>query len=106
MNQHVAIEDVILPFRTYAWAVTGSVCLADQLLTKCFERISATPSDPLPSTRGQWFDRIDSVVVDWACTSDVSNAPDYLDMTKTVRMISNVEQDVLSRLLDLSKARL
>jgi hypothetical protein len=40
MSRTISIEDMVLPLRTYSWAVTGSVSLADALLVKCFDKLS------------------------------------------------------------------
>lgn len=102
MDQHIDIEDVVLPLRTYAWAVTGSVVLADQLLAKCFEEVARATSDTFPTTKIEWFDYIDDVVVDWVSSGHESTLSEHGTMTETIKMIENVQQDVLCNLLDRS----
>lgn len=104
MDQPVAIEDVFLPFRAYAWAVTGSVSLADELLIKCFEDIVRTMPDALPTTKTEWFDQMDGVVVDWVSSRQGHAVPEHPMIAQTIRMIGTVEQDALRYLLSRSEA--
>lgn len=66
MGQHIDIEDAIMPLRTYAWAVTGSVSVADELLIECFEGIVGASTDEVPANSNDWFSFIDGAVVNWA----------------------------------------
>lgn len=104
MDQPVAIEDVFLPFRTYAWAITGSVSVADKLLLKCFEEIALSMPDALPTTRTEWFDHMDCVVVDWVSSGEGRAEPENPMIAKTIRMIGSIQKDALHHLLARSGA--
>lgn len=102
MDQDIAVEDVVIPFRTYAWAVTGSVALADQLLMKCFERMASSSPGSFPTNAVEWFDKIDDVVVDWVSCEDPEKFPEHQMLAKTAKAVFNVQPDMLCRLLNLS----
>ncbi|MEO9969859.1 MAG: hypothetical protein ABJG15_08545 [Hyphomonadaceae bacterium] len=102
MTETVAIDDIVEPLRAYAWAVTGSVGLADQLLISCFETIGNMKSGPLPNTQGDWFGHLDNVVVDWVASGQGAILPEHCSMVETAKMIEGVKKDVLWCLLDHS----
>lgn len=104
MTETVAIDDIVEPLRAYAWAVTGSVGLADQLLISCFETVANLTTGPMPNTEGDWFGHLDNIVVDWVASGQGAILHEHCSMVEAAKMIESVKKDVLWCLLDRSGA--
>ena len=103
MDQRVDIEDIVIPFRTYAWAITGSISKADQLVMKCFKGLACAATETLPTTKMEWFEYIDRAVVDWIASEDEGDFPNHRVVAKTIKVIANVQPAILYRLLAHSR---
>lgn len=102
MDQHVSIEDVVIPFRTYAWALTGSISQADQLMIRCFEGIAKAPPETLPKTKKEWFDYIDNAVIGWVSGQKDEPPVDHILVAQSIKAVADTEPDSLYRLLTSS----
>lgn len=99
-EKYIGVEDVLTPFRTYAWAITGSVSQADQILIECFEGISQVETKLLPTSHTQWFTHIDSLVIEWVCKQKQTSLEDNYRIAQTIETSAVVEPGLLFRLLE------
>lgn len=100
MDQQVDIEDVVIPLRTYAWAVTGSVRLADALLEESFETIVSDTFAALPATRLEWFNCLDDVIVNWSIREQDISLTQHSRAIQTIKMATSNQPEILGKLLD------
>ena len=99
MSRTISIEDMVLPLRTYSWAVTGSVSLADALLVKCFDKLSKEPASNLPTTKTEWFRYIDKFVVDWTASKLKDQVVDHKVTINSIQQVVANRPAVLDSLL-------
>ena len=102
MKQHIEIEDVVIPLRTYAWAITGSVDIADQLIMTCLEGVANAPAEGLPTTKLEWFDHIDNVVVDWVSSEHQEKILEHNMIASTINVTTDNKTGILYHLLERS----
>ena len=105
MKQHIEIEDVVIPLRTYAWAITGSVNIADQLIMTCLEGVANAPAEVLPTTKLEWFGHIDNVVVDWVSSEHQEKTLERNMIASTINVTTHIKTGILYHLLERSIGR-